>query len=339
MVKRNTKHWFRHGSWWRRLRNNRKYRDVLFRRLFQDKQDLLDLYNALNGSTYRDPEELEVVTMEDVIFMKMKNDLSFMIGNTLNLYEHQSTRNPNMPLRGLLYFAQQFEGLLALRNDDIYGTKRVELPTPVYIVFYNGGGMQTDNLMLYLSDSFSAGRGSGCLECTCEVLNINRGYNQVLLEKCHRLWEYSEFSAEIEENIKQGMRREEAIHTAIDTCIERGILKDILIKQKAEVLHMILTEYDEKKHFRTLFREGKEEGKREAREDILREMIKKKLDKGKSIPKIAEEMEEEISTIQWLIDNPVSEIPDYLKDYLSDPYEESEAQIQKKRGWKKNRDV
>ncbi len=297
MVKRNKRNWFRHGNWWRRLRNNYKYRDVLFRRLFQDKQDLLDLYNALNGSTYQDPEELEVVTMEDVIFMKMKNDLSFMIGNTLNLYEHQSTRNPNMPLRGLLYFAQQFEGLLASRNDDINGTKRVELPTPVYIVFYNGGGMQTDNLILYLSDSFSTGRGSGCLECTCEVLNINRGYNQALLEKCRRLWEYSEFSSEIEENIRSGMRREEAVHTAIDTCIERGILKDILMKQKAEVLHMILTEYDEKKHFRTLFREGKEEG----REELLREQIQRKLSKGKSIPKIAEELEVEISEIESIV--------------------------------------
>ena len=133
--------------------------------------------------------------------------------------------------------------LLASRNDDLYGTGRVALPTPVYIVFYNGSEMQTDNLMLYLSDSFSAGRGSGCLECTCEVLNINRGYNQALMEKCHRLWEYSEFSSEIEENIKSGMRRKEAIHTAIDTCIEKGILKDILIRQKAEVLPLLNSLY------------------------------------------------------------------------------------------------
>ena len=280
MVKRNTKNWFRHGSWWRRLRNNRKYRDVLFRQLFRDKKDLLDLYNALNGSTYQNPEELEVVTMEDVIFMKIKNDLSFMIGNTLNL--------------------------------------RVELPTPVYIVFYNGSRMQTDNLVLYLSDSFSGGRGSGCLECTCEVLNINRGYNQALMEKCHRLWEYSEFSAEIEENIKRGMRREEAIHTAIDTCIEKGILRDILIKQRAEVLHMLLTEYDEKKHFRTLFREGKEEGIKEGlekgrlegieiglskgREEKLRELVEKKRSRGKTVTEIAEELEEAPLVIEQIID-------------------------------------
>lgn len=305
MAKRHAATWFRHGNWWRRLRHNRRYKDALFRQLFREKQDLLDLYNALNGSTYQNPEELEVVTMEDVIFMKMKNDLSFMIGNTLNLYEHQSTWNVNMPLRGLFYFAQQFEGLLASRNDDFYGSGRVELPTPVYIVFYNGSGMQTDNMMLYLSDSFPAGRGSGCLECSCEVLNINRGYNQALMEKCHRLWEYSEFSSEIEENIKRGMRREEAIHTAIDTCIEKGILTDILKKQKAEVLHMILTEYDEKKHFRTLFREGKEKG----REELLREQIHKKLAKGKTVPEIAEELEEEIPVIERIINTPVSDNP------------------------------
>ena len=280
---------------------------------------MLELYNALNGSTYQNPEELEVITMEDVIFMKMKNDLSFMIGNTLNLYEHQSTWNANMPLRGMLYFAQQFEGLLASREDDIYGTKRVELPTPVYIVFYNGAGMQTDNLLLYLSDAFPTGRGSGCLECTCEVLNINRGYNRALMEKCHRLWEYSEFSSEIEENIKKGMRREEAVHTAIDTCIEKGILRDILVKQKAEVLHMILTEYDEKKHFRTLFREGKEEGIKEGmekgiekgieigltrgREENRRELVRKKLAKGKPVPAIAEELEEDVSVIEEIVND------------------------------------
>ncbi len=319
MVKRNKRNWFRHGSWWKRLRNNRKYRDVLFRHLFREKKDLLELYNALNGSTYQNPEELEVITMEDVIFMKMKNDLSFMIGNTLNLYEHQSTWNANMPLRGMLYFAQQFEGLLASREDDIYGTKRVELPTPVYIVFYNGAGMQTDNLLLYLSDAFPTGRGSGCLECTCEVLNINRGYHRALMEKCHRLWEYSEFSSEIEENIKKGMRREEAVHTAIDTCIEKGILRDILVKQKAEVLHMILTEYDEKKHFRTLFREGKEEGIKEGmekgiekgieigltrgREENRRELVRKKLAKGKPVPAIAEELEEDVSVIEEIVND------------------------------------
>ena len=297
MEKRNTEKWFRYGSWWRRLFLNRRYKDVLFRRIFQDKKDLLELYNALNGSTYTDFEALEVVTLEDVIFMKMKNDLSFIIGSSINLYEHQSSWNPNMPLRGLIYFARQFEGLISSRGDDLYGKKAIEIPTPVYIVFYNGRGMDTDNVMLYLSDSFSAGRGSGCLECTCEVLNINRGYNRTLMERCRRLWEYSEFSSEIEENIKSGMNRKDAVETAMDICIEREILKDILVREKAEVLHMLLTEYDEKKHLRNTYREGVEAGY----EKRLREQVQKKLSKGKTIPVIAEELEEDTHIIEQIV--------------------------------------
>lgn len=305
MTKRNVNEWNRRVNWWRRMRSNRRYKDVLFRRLFRDRKDLLDLYNALNGSKYENPEELEVVTMEDVIFMKMKNDLSFIIGSHLNLYEHQSTWNPNMPLRGMLYFAKQFEGLVAARGDDIYGRGRIEIPTPIYIVFYNGRGMHSDNLMLYLSDSYSGGHGSGCLECTCEVININRGYNRALMEKCRRLWEYSELSFEVEENIKNGMGREEAVHTAIETCIERGILRDILVREKGEVMHMLLTEYDEKKHLRNTFEEGRKEGLEEGIEKgiekKLKEQIQKKLSKGKTFLEISEELEEELSVIEQIV--------------------------------------
>lgn len=163
-------------------------------------------------------------------------------------------------------------------------------------------GMDGDSLMLYLSDAFPTGRGSGCLECTCEVLNINRGHNRALMEKCRRLWEYSEFSAEIEENIKRGMDRREAVETAMDACIERGILRDILIREKAEVLYMLLTEYDEKKHLKNTYREGREdglkEGIKEGREEKLRELVTKKLSKGKTFSEIAEDLEEDISVIE-----------------------------------------
>lgn len=140
------------------------------------------------------------------------------------------------------------------------------------------------------------------MECTCEVLNINRGHNRALMEKCRRLWEYSEFSAEIEENIKRGMDRREAVETAMDACIERGILRDILIREKAEVLYMLLTEYDEKKHLKNTYREGREdglkEGIKEGREEKLRELVTKKLSKGKTFSEIAEDLEEDISVIE-----------------------------------------
>ena len=250
--------------------------------------------------------------------MRMKNDLSFIIDSRLNLYEHQSTWNPNMPLRGLFYFTQQYEGLLEEEEADVYGRKRVALPTPEYIVFYNGGDMEQDRETLYLSDSFSLGRGSGALECTCQVINVRRGHSRELLGKCRRLWEYSEFVSEIGANIRKGLSRDESVQAAMDHCIKRGILTDVLIKEKSEVLHMIfLTEYDEKKHLRHTFEEGREEGiaegKREGlaeglqkgrdqgREDKLTEQIQKKLARGKSPEVIAQELEEDIAVIQDLI--------------------------------------
>ena len=246
--------------------------------------------------------------------MRMKNDLSFIIDSRLNLYEHQSTWNPNMPLRGLFYLTRQYEGLLAWEEADFYGRKRVALPTPEYIVFCNGGDMEQDRETLYLSDSFSLGRGSGALECTCQEINVRRGNSRELLGKCRRLWEYSEFVSEIGANIRKGLSRDASVQAAMDHCIERGILTDVLIKEKSEVLHMIfLTEYDEKKHLRHTFEEGREEGiaegKREGlseglqkgREDKLTEQIQKKLARGKSPEVIAQELEEDIAVIQDLI--------------------------------------
>ena len=319
MAKRQKRQWFRRGVWWEKIRQNRKHKDRLFRYLFRDKKYLLELYNALHDSAYTDPEALEVVTMEDVIFMKMKNDLSFLIDSRLSLYEHQSTWNPNMPLRGLFYFSQQYEGLLGAKNADMYGRGRVELPTPEYIIFYNGSGMKEDRRTLYLSDSYSLGRGSGALECTCQVINVRRGHNRELMDKCRRLWEYSEFVSEIESGIEAGLGREEAVQSAIDRCIERDILTDILRTEKSEVLHMIfLTEYDEKKHLRNTFEEGREEGRaegiaegkraglaeglRRGRDEKLLEQIEKKRSKGKGPQEIARELEEDIDTIRRLCD-------------------------------------
>lgn len=207
-----------------------------------------------------------------------------------------------MPLRGLFYFAQQYEGLLGAEGVDVYGEKRVPLPTPEYIMFYNGSGMKEDRRTLYLSDSFSMGRGSGALECTCQVINVRRGHNRELMDKCRRLWEYSEFVSEIEANIKKGLGRDEAIQSAIDCCIERGILTDILRTEKSEVLHMIfLTEYDEKMHLRHTFEAGMAEGIEKGRDEKLLELIQKKQARGKSPEEIAQELEEDIGTIRRLL--------------------------------------
>ena len=296
MAKRRT--WYKRGSWWRRIRMNHKYKDRLFRYIFRDKKDLLALYNALNNSNYTNVDELEIVTMEDIIFMKMKNDLSFIISCKLNLYEHQSTYNPNMPLRGFLYLAQEYEGLTSAREDDLYGQTRIELPTPEFVVFYNGSRKMGDRETLYLSDSFHDGRGSGCLECRCEILNINRGHNQEIMQKCRRLWEYAEFTAEIDDNVSKGLPLQEALQKAIDCCIERGVLKDILLSEKSEVQHMILTEYNEKKHMRTLYAQGREAGRAEGRQEGREEGREEERVNTERERQRAEQAEEEISRLQ-----------------------------------------
>ena len=308
-----------YGVIWRfkKMHVNRKYKDRLFRFLFKEKKDLLDLYNAVNGSNYDNPEALEIVTMEDVIFLKMKNDLSFMVANRLNLYEHQSTYSPNMPLRGLIYLARQYEGFIAKEQENLYGSKLVKIPTPAFVIFYNGTKEQPDKMKLYLSDAFADGRGSGCLECRAQMLNINRGHNQELMEKCRRLWEYSEFIAEVNDNLSKGYYLKRAITVAMNSCIERGVLEDILLKNKAEVMDMLLTEYDEKKHMKAIRKEGYEDGLEKGIEQGIEQgiekgiekgieqkletQIRKKLAKGKSVEVIAEELEEDPEKVKGIL--------------------------------------
>lgn len=261
------------GYYWLQLHLRRDYKDRLFCYIFRDKNDLLDLYNAIQGTNYTNPDDFQVVTMEDVIYMKMQNDISFIIGGKLNLYEHQSTLNYNMPLRGLFYFSQQYQGILSKEKSKIYQKKMIKIPTPEYIVFYNGPDEMDEESELYLSDAFHDGRGSGCLECKCRVLNINRGQNAEIMSKCKRLADYSEFTSTIQEYRANGCSNENAVQAAIDDCIERGILSDILSREKTEVIHMILTEYNEKKHMKYVYEDGLMDGRRATYQELIHAMI------------------------------------------------------------------
>ena len=120
-----------------RSRINREYKDRLFKLIFKEKKDLLEHYNAVNNTRYSNPEEVEINSIEDAIYMGMKNDISFLVKNVLNLYEHQSTFSPNLPLRGLLYFADLYRKIIG-SGKDLYSSKRISLPYPSFIVFYNG---------------------------------------------------------------------------------------------------------------------------------------------------------------------------------------------------------
>ena len=247
---------------------NRKYKDRLFRFVFRDKKDLLELYNAINGTDYHDAEELEVNTLEDVLYLGMKNDMSFLLDTSMSLYEHQSTWNENMPLRGLLYFAELYQRYLEENGYRLTGTgRRLPLPFPRYVVFYNGTKEEPDQTQLLLSDSFKGVEGEvPSLECRAVVLNINYGHNQAIMERCRRLKDYSEFIEEIRRNLRAGMVLEDAVEQGINACMERGILSDILSKSKMEVRKMLLTEYDERAEREYLRKEAIEIGLEEGLE-------------------------------------------------------------------------
>ncbi len=247
----------------------RNYKDRLFIRLLHDKKVLLQLYNALNGTSYTNPDELYITTLEDAVYMGMKNDCSFLIGSYMNLYEHQSTFCPNMPIRGFMYLSEIYQAYIKERDLNVYGTKRILLPAPRYIVFYNGEAEHADVEELRLSDSFMG--KDGCIEFTATMYNINIGHNQALMEQCDTLHGYSIFIGKIREFQKSGMNLSEAIDMACNYCIERNILTDFLRKNRSEVKRVLLTEYNEK-HQRKLDRadareEGREEGIKVGREE------------------------------------------------------------------------
>lgn len=224
-------------------RIHRKYKDRVFRIIFRDKKELPELYNVVNDSTYTNPDELTITTIEDVVYMGMKNDLSFIIGDVMNLYEHQSSYSPNLPLRGLFYFASLYRERIEDVKQKLYMNVPLHIPFPQYIVFYNGTKQEPERQELKLSDLFvkTGKEVPPALECKAVVLNINFGHNRELMEKCVTLREYSRFVV----MIRQQMSGELPFEEVVDTCIRQGILSEILRKNRSEVIDMILTEYNE----------------------------------------------------------------------------------------------
>ena len=240
---------------------HRNYKNGLFLMIFGNKPALLRLYNSINDSNYTNPDDLIINTIEGVLYLGMKNDASFIINNELNLYEAQSTWNPNMPLRGLLYFSRLYEEYLAEHGLNIYSTKLIQLPTPKYIVFYNGTKNEGDSRVLKLSDSYIHNESQeACLECTVTMVNINYGHNKKLMESCRDLYEYAFLIEEIRKGLRTDASLSVAVDRAVEVCINEGILKSFLLRHRAEVKNVILEEFDLKKQLSLERKEGFEDG-------------------------------------------------------------------------------
>ena len=207
---------------------NRQYKPTIFAMLFQDKKRLLELYNALNGTHYTDPALLEVNTLENAIYLGMQNDLSFLIDSRMYLYEHQSTLNPNMPLRFLFYVTDLYSSLT--RDANLYGTKRISIPQPRFLVFYNGSQKMPDRMTVKLSELYHKGEAPFELEAT--ILNINVGCNRELMDACKTLADYARYTQLVRDYAEE-MPLNQAVERAVTECIREGILEEFLRENRS----------------------------------------------------------------------------------------------------------
>ena len=238
---------------------NSRYKANLFEQIFHEKSEALSLYNAINGTDYSDEEALTITTISGALYMDYKNDVSFLIDCSLNLYEHQSTWNPNMPLRGLGYFARLYEDYVRLNELNIYSETRLRLPKPQYFVFYNGTKDEPDRQVLKLSDSFPDDGMQSHLEVMAVVLNVNYGHNKELMEKCRTLHDYAVFVDAVRRYIRQGYISRRAVDMAVEECIANDILRDFLVRNKTGVMRMLFGKEDWERHKKREMKELAEE--------------------------------------------------------------------------------
>ena len=325
-----------------------KFKDNVFCMLYRDKRNLLDLYNALNNSRHTNVDELEVTTLNGGSYMKYKNDASFLLTMNLYMFEQQSSKNPNMPLRFLHYLSDVYRNMYS--NDMLHRRSMIKLPVPHFVTFYNGleKWIETDEV-IKLSDMFELPVDKPEIEIEVRVININGDAD--ILKKCKTLHDYMTFVNKVRHKTdidKLDIRT--AVIKAIDECIEEGILVDFFEEHREEVVEVSIYDYDEEKTRKTLFEEAKEmcrdevkaEVKAEVRAEVMAEVmaearkelegevkaevrkelegeqqlklvniIIKKVKKDKSLTTIASDLEEDVADIRPIYEAVMEAAPDY----------------------------
>jgi hypothetical protein len=265
-------------------RANIKYKDTLFTKLFNQPEKAVELYNALYGKNLPSDTPVEIMTLDDALFVKRKNDVAFMIdGHFLIFVEHQSALNENMPLRLLLYVVQEYEKILGYKmadgknisNPNLYKKKLIKIPRPEFFVLYNGQEDLLDNSLhrvsektMRLSDAFLDNSESqdNSLELCVKVIDIRYSSQHPVLgtgATMSTLGEYSYFIEEKENGMRKGLDNKTATLTAVKHCIEKGILKDFLLQHETEVVSMIAGVYDEEMEKKVLCEEAEQRGRME----------------------------------------------------------------------------
>lgn len=293
---------------------DRTYKDQIFRMLLKEREIALEIYNAMNDTAYDNPDDLTITTLENAVYMGMKNDVSFIIDSQLVLYEHQSTINPNMPLRNLFYVACVYSALTMREN--IYGHKLVEIPEPKFVVFYNGRANMPERMKLRLSDEYLKKSSETGMELTTEVININAGKNEKLLKKSPTLYQYMEFVDKVR-IYQEELTFAGALEKAVEECIKDGILEEFLRRNRAEVLRMSIFEYDFERHMQQEREYSIEKGEL----CQLIRMVLRKLQKNMEPEEIADILEEDVEKVKKICVIANDYAPEYDVEKIYERYD------------------
>ena len=309
-----------------------KFKDNVFCMLYRDKRNLLELYNALNNSAYTNVDDLQVTTLNGGSYMKYKNDASFLLCMSLYMFEQQSSKNPNMPLRFLHYVSDVFRELFS--NFMLHRRSMIKIPVPHFVTFYNGlEKWVEDEDEIRLSDMYEIPTDNPELELKVRVININEDVH--ILNKRKTLRDYMTFVNKV--RFKMGVQGDDvriAVTEAMDECIDEDILVDFFEKHREEVVEVSIYDYDEEEVRRVLAEEyaqeyaqkvAKEvsekafaEGEQSGRQLNLINQVIKKVKKSKTLETIASELEEEEADIKPIYDAVVSSAPDYDINVIKD---------------------
>ena len=248
---------------------NKKFKSSVFSFIFSKPDVLRELYCALEGITLKPDIPVVINTLENILFMDMINDISFEIGGKLVvLIEHQSTINPNMALRLLMYAGRVYEKITD--DEKIYSSTKISIPKPEFFVLYNGVQPFPDEEIIKLSELFESTEGLGiskkelpALELEVRVLNINKGKNEEIAKKCQTLYQYSAFIAKVRDFQGEGLSLKEAVRKTVQYCKKHDILKELMEKHAKEIMSMLTTEWNWDTAKKVWQDEAREEGREE----------------------------------------------------------------------------
>lgn len=319
------------------MNSNREYKSDVFTMLVEVPEYALEIYNVLNNSHYDNPKELQIMKLEKGVLLSIRNDASFVVDSYLNLYEHQSTYNPNMPLRFLIYFSNLLLDMVKEQEYDLFGRKQIPVPTPKFVVFYNGLEKRPAKEVMHLSDAYEHREESYDLDLTCLVYNINPGYNKDIQERSRVISGYTAFVEKVRTYEREEAALKDAVERAIDECISEDILAEFFKEHRAEVVNMAALDFTFERREKLIRRDSLEEGIAQGISQGIAQgisqggtiklisLISRKLKKGKTAAVIAEELDEELSLVEYICKAAESFAPDYDTEKIYEAIQERTA--------------